>query len=132
MNNFKQTISRTTPTLVDFYATWCGPCRTMHPILDRLAETLGNRVTILRYDIDDPQNAELVAEHSVRSVPTLVLYPAGRDAWRGSGVVSADHLADIIARIENERYKQRGRNPLGCDLCSYCAWSTCYSIHFLM
>ena len=89
--------------LVDFYATWCGPCRTMHPILDRLAETLGNRVTILRYDIDDPQNAELVAEHSVRSVPTLVLYRAGRVAWRGSGVVSGDHLADIIARIEKER-----------------------------
>lgn len=103
MNKFQQTIARTTPTLVDFYATWCGPCRTMHPILDRLAATLGDRVTILRYDIDNPENSALVAEHSVRSVPTIVIYRAGRVAWRGSGVVSADHLADIIARIEKER-----------------------------
>lgn len=102
MKNFKQTIASTTPTLVDFYATWCGPCRTMHPILDRLAASLGSRVTILRYDIDDPQNAELVAEHNVRSVPTLVLYRAGQVAWRGSGVVSGGHLANLIAKLERE------------------------------
>ena len=102
MKNFKQTIAQSTPTLVDFYATWCGPCRTMHPILDRLAATLGQRVTILRYDIDDPENAQLVADHNVRSVPTLVIYRVGNVAWRGSGVVSADHLADIIAKLERE------------------------------
>ena len=102
MNRFKEITADTTPTLVDFYATWCGPCRTMHPILDRLAATLGDRVTILRYDIDDPQNAQLVADHNVRSVPTIVIYRAGRVVWRGSGVVSADHLADTIARIEKE------------------------------
>ncbi|MBQ2020299.1 MAG: thioredoxin family protein [Rikenellaceae bacterium] len=102
MNRFKEITAGTTPTLVDFYATWCGPCRTMHPILDRLSATLGDRVTILRYDIDDPQNAQLVADHNVRSVPTIVIYRAGRVVWRGSGVVSADHLADTIARIEKE------------------------------
>ncbi|MBQ5678540.1 MAG: thioredoxin family protein [Rikenellaceae bacterium] len=102
MDKFKEITAGTTPTLVDFYATWCGPCRTMHPILDRLAATLGDRVTILRYDIDDPQNAQLVADHNVRSVPTIVIYRAGRVVWRGSGVVSADHLADTIARIEKE------------------------------
>ena len=102
MDKFKEITAGTTPTLVDFYATWCGPCRTMHPILDRLSATLGDRVTILRYDIDDPQNAQLVADHNVRSVPTIVSYRAGRVVWRGSGVVSADHLADTIARIEKE------------------------------
>ena len=102
MDKFKEITAGTTPTLVDFYATWCGPCRTMHPILDRLSATLGDRVTILRYDIDDPQNAQLIADHNVRSVPTIVIYRAGRVVWRGSGVVSADHLADTIARIEKE------------------------------
>lgn len=102
MDKFKEITAGTTPTLIDFYATWCGPCRTMHPILDRLSATLGDRVTILRYDIDDPQNAQLVADHNVRSVPTIVIYRAGRVVWRGSGVVSADHLADTIARIEKE------------------------------
>jgi thioredoxin 1 len=102
MDKFKEITAGTIPTLVDFYATWCGPCRTMHPILDRLSATLGDRVTILRYDIDDPQNAQLVADHNVRSVPTIVIYRVGRVVWRGSGVVSADHLADTIARIEKE------------------------------
>ena len=102
MDKFKEITAGTIPTLVAFYATWCGPCRTMHPILDRLSATLGDRVTILRYDIDDPQNAQLVADHNVRSVPTIVIYRAGRVVWRGSGVVSADHLADTIARIEKE------------------------------
>ena len=102
MDKFKEITAGTIPTLVDFYATWCGPCRTMHPILDRLSATLGDRVTILRYDIDDPQNAQLVADHNVRSVPTIVIYRAGRVVWRGSGVVSADHLADTIERIEKE------------------------------
>lgn len=102
MDKFKEITAGTIPTLVDFYATWCGPCRTMHPILDRLSATLGDRVTILRYDIDDPQNAQLVADHNVRSVPTIVIYRAGRVVWRGSGVVSGDHLADTIARIEKE------------------------------
>lgn len=102
MDKFKEITAGTIPTLVDFYATWCGPCRTMHPILDRLSATLGDRVTILRYDINDPQNAQLVADHNVRSVPTIVIYRAGRVVWRGSGVVSADHLADTIARIEKE------------------------------
>ncbi len=102
MNRFKEITAGTTPTLVDFYATWCGPCRTMHPILDRLAATLGERVTILRYDIDDPQNAQLVADHNVRSVPTIVIYRAGRVVWRGSGVVSADHLANLIVKLERE------------------------------
>ncbi len=102
MKSFKEAIARSTPTLVDFYATWCGPCRTMHPILDRVGATLGDRVTILRYDIDDPENGALVAEHSIRSVPTIVIYRAGRVVWRGSGVVSADHLLDLIARIEKK------------------------------
>ena len=102
MDKFKEITAGTTPTLVDFYATWCGPCRTMHPILDRLSATLGDRVTILRYDIDDPQHAQLVAAHNVRSVPTIVIYRAGRVVWRGSGVVSADHLADLIAKLERE------------------------------
>ena len=102
MDKFKEITAGTIPTLVDFYATWCGPCRTMHPILDRLSATLGDRVTILRYDIDDPQNAQLVADHNVRSVPTIVIYRAGRVVWRGSGVVSADHLADLIAKLERE------------------------------
>ena len=102
MNRFKEITAGTIPTLVDFYATWCGPCRTMHPILDRLSATLGDRVTILRYDIDDPQNAQLVADHNVRSVPTIVIYRAGRVVWRGSGVVSADHLANLIAKLERE------------------------------
>ena len=99
MEKFKEKVAQQTITLVDFYATWCGPCRTMGPIIDRVKQVLRDRVTVLKYDIDDPQNAELVAEHNVRSVPTIVLYRAGEVVWRDSGVVSAEHLIDLIAKL---------------------------------
>lgn len=100
MKNFEQTIARPALTLVEFYATWCGPCRTMQPILDHLAEALGEQITILRYDIDDKDNEQLVARHSIRSVPTLVLYRSAKVLWRGSGVMSGDHLRELIAQFD--------------------------------
>lgn len=102
MKNFEQTIARPALTLVEFYATWCGPCRTMQPILDHLAEALGEQITILRYDIDDKDNEQLVARHSIRSVPTLVLYRSAKVLWRGSGVMSSEHLRELIAQFERD------------------------------
>lgn len=100
MENFNEKVAQHTITLVDFYATWCGPCRTMGPIIDRVKQVLRDRVSIIKYDIDDPQNERIVLEHNIRSVPTIVLYRAGKIVWRGSGVVSAEHLIDLIAKLE--------------------------------
>ncbi len=103
MKDFNELISRDKITLVDFYATWCGPCRTMHPILDKLKMTVGEQADILKIDIDDPENALIVSKYTIRSVPTIIIFRAGSVQWRGSGVVSAEHLAELIGKLSGER-----------------------------
>ncbi len=103
MKDFNELISRDKITLVDFYATWCGPCRTMHPILDKLKMAVGEQADILKIDIDDPENALIVSKYTIRSVPTIIIFRAGSVQWRGSGVVSAEHLAELIGKLSGER-----------------------------
>jgi thioredoxin 1 len=83
MSNFNQIIQSETPTLVDFYATWCGPCKTMHPILDQLKEKYGDKIRILKIDVD--KNQAVAAQFRVQGVPTLVLFKSGNKIWRESG-----------------------------------------------
>ncbi len=86
--------------LVDFYATWCGPCKAVHPVLDTVEERMRDMVDVLRLDIDQFENAELVQHFRIVSVPTLMLFDRGRLLWRNSGVVSFDALSEIIKRYE--------------------------------
>lgn len=83
-DNFKEAIMSDTPTLVDFYATWCGPCQRMHPILDELKDKIGSKAKILKVDVD--KNEPLAAEYGVQSVPTLIVFRRGEEKWRAVGV----------------------------------------------
>lgn len=96
MDNLKELISGDKPVLVDFFAVWCGPCKMMHPILDELKKTLGEKAHIVKIDIDNPANRRFVVEHNVRSVPTLVVFKNGSVVWRQSGVVPAEQLEQVI------------------------------------
>ena len=98
IDNFKAIISNDRLILVDFYATWCGPCRATHLILDKLEQAFVDDVDIIRFDIDHPDNVELVRYYRIMSVPTLILFRKGRKLWRESGVLSVESLADIIYR----------------------------------
>ena len=84
------------PAIIDFYATWCGPCKMMHPILDELKERLGDKVRILKIDVDVPANRQSVYAYQIQSVPTLMLFKKGRMLWRQSGVVRVPRLEEII------------------------------------
>ena len=95
MSNFNQIIQSETPTLVDFYATWCGPCKTMHPILDQLKEKYGDKIRILKIDVD--KNQAVAAQFRVQGVPTLVLFKSGNKIWRESG---AFPLAVLVGKIK--------------------------------
>ena len=90
MGKFKEIINGNIPTLVDFHATWCGPCKTMAPILDELKKNKGNALRILKIDVD--KNRLLAEQLSIRGVPTLIYYKSGKQVWRKSGVIPLSEL----------------------------------------
>ncbi|SDS40282.1 thioredoxin [Polaribacter sp. KT25b] len=94
MSNFTEIINKDKPVLIDFFADWCGPCKIMSPILKDVKDTLGEKVSIIKIDVD--KNKPLAAKYQVRGVPTLILFKSGKQVWRQSGVVQKKELVSII------------------------------------
>ena len=98
MSEFNEIISSSKPTLVDFFATWCGPCKMQSPILEQVKAKVGDAANIIKIDID--KNQALAAQYRVQSVPTLILFQNGEPVWRAVGVQQADVLeAYLYERI---------------------------------
>lgn len=93
-DSFKNIINSETPVLIDFFATWCGPCQTLGPILKDVKETLSDQVSIIKIDVD--KNQTLASQYNVRGVPTMILFKNGNQVWRQSGVLSKNDLVKII------------------------------------
>ena len=92
--SFGEIINGPVPVLVDFFAEWCGPCKMMKPVLEELHERMGERVRILKIDIDkSPAAANAL---NIQSVPTLMLFQGGKSLWRSSGVMQATELEKVI------------------------------------
>mgnify|MGYP001043778476 FL=1 len=94
---FNEIISGDKPVLVDFFATWCGPCKMMHPVLEEVAQKEGDKIRIIKIDIDE--NRRAAAEYQVRSVPTLMIFKNGELKWRDSGARSADDLIQTLKQF---------------------------------
>lgn len=91
---FEDMIQSDKPLLVDFYADWCGPCQMLGPILKEVKDALGERVAIVKINVD--QNAEAVSHYRIKGVPTMMLFQRGRQLWRQSGVLSKTEIMDVI------------------------------------
>jgi len=98
MEKFQNLISGNKPVLVDFYATWCSPCKMMAPILTEVKETLGDAVTIIKIDVDKNQALMATPQFQLRGVPTLMLFKEGKILWKQAGVVPKE---EIVSRIKS-------------------------------
>ena len=94
MGKFSEIIKSDIPTLVDFYATWCGPCKMMSPVLERIKNEMGSQVRVLKIDVD--KNQEAAEKFKVRGVPTFILFKKGEIQWRQSGGMDFNTLKNKI------------------------------------
>lgn len=93
-SNFSELIKGQIPTLIDFSAEWCGPCKMMKPILTQVKAAMGDQVRIIKIDVDT--NPSIASSYQVQGVPTLILFKNGEIKWRQSGVVPTENLTKII------------------------------------
>jgi thioredoxin 1 len=91
---FNDIIHSDKPVLVDFFATWCGPCKMMTPILHEVKRKMGDSVNIIKVDVD--KNQEVAQSLGIQGVPTLIIFQNGQMKWRQSGVVAANVLQQVL------------------------------------
>jgi thioredoxin 1 len=92
--NFDSIIRDNRPVIVDFHAVWCGPCKVQSPILSEIASEFGDRIRVIKIDVD--HNPELANRYRIQGVPTVILFKNGNLIWRQSGVVGKSLLKEIV------------------------------------
>lgn len=99
MKAFNEIINNDKPVLIDFYAPWCGPCQILSPVLKQVKDNLGDRISIIKIDVD--KNQHIASSYQIKGVPTMILFQNGRQLWRQSGVLSKDEIIRAILEESN-------------------------------
>jgi len=92
-----EVINAEKPILVDFWAEWCGPCRTLAPLLDEIAGEVGEKARIVKVNID--QNGDLAAKYGVRGIPTMIFFKSGEAAKTLVGLQSKDEIKKSLEEL---------------------------------
>ena len=100
MSNFDTIIQSEKPVLIDFFATWCGPCKMLGPVLKEVKDSLGDRISIIKIDVD--KNQQISSQYQVRGVPTMILFQNGKQLWRQSGVLTKEEIIKTILEKSNK------------------------------
>jgi thioredoxin 1 len=95
--NFDSIINETKPVIIDFHAVWCGPCKVQSPILKEVAAELGDRVRVIKIDVD--QNPEIAGRYQIQSVPTLMIFKKGEVKYKQPGVHTKQQLMNVLTNI---------------------------------
>lgn len=96
MESFKEIINGDKPVLIDFHATWCGPCKAMSPIVEAVAKELQGQIRVLKIDVD--KNQAIAAQHQIQSVPTFMIFKNGNVLWKQAG--GSDKMT-LMRQIKN-------------------------------
>ena len=95
--NFQELLAGDKPLMVDFWATWCGPCRILSPTVDEIADEYADRITVAKCNVDDAE--EIAMQYRIMSIPTLLFFKGGEVVDKRVGVVSKDEIVSIINSI---------------------------------
>lgn len=93
-DKFQQLINSDRPVLIDYFATWCQPCKVQSSVLHTVKEKVGDRARIVKIDID--QFPQIASQQGVRSVPTLAIFKNGEQLWKGTGVHDVQTLTQLL------------------------------------
>ena len=94
MSTFQEIIKGEIPVLVDFYAEWCAPCKTMNPILKKIKKNMGDNLKIIKINVDN--NQQVASKFQVRGIPTFILFKNSEVKWRQSGIIEEKNFLDTI------------------------------------